>query len=228
MKHIKTIAAVILTLAVGITASYLFFMTLDQKLKARFGTETETQELILLLETEIDTEKEENGNGKTETETVPEIVFESIEEIQPDLQTVSEGADEVATSVNDYEAVALAKALWGECRGVPSEAEKAAVVWCVLNRVDSPMFPDTIMEVLTAPKQIQGYSPEFPVEPELYDLATDVLSRWYAEKSGVENVGRVLPKEYCFFEGDGEHNHFTTEWLGTDYWTYELPNPYVS
>lgn len=36
----------------------------------------------------------------------------------------------------DEEVIVLAKMLWGEARGVSSDAEKAACVWCALNRVD--------------------------------------------------------------------------------------------
>lgn len=36
------------------------------------------------------------------------------------------------------EVEALAKMLYGEARGVTSDTEKAACVWCVLNRVDDP------------------------------------------------------------------------------------------
>ena len=50
----------------------------------------------------------------------------------------------------ERDAVYLAQCLWGEARGIPSQTEKAAVVWCVLNRVDHPDFPDTIHGVLSA------------------------------------------------------------------------------
>lgn len=47
-----------------------------------------------------------------------------------------------------------------------------------------------------------------------------------AEKNGETDVGRVLPKEYTFFIGDGFENHFTDEWKSTDYWDWSLPSPY--
>lgn len=52
------------------------------------------------------------------------------------------------------------------------------------------------------------------------------MQRWNAEKNGETNVGRVLPKEYTFFIGDGFENHFTDEWKSTDYWDWPLPSPY--
>ena len=83
----------------------------------------------------------------------------------------------------ESDAVYLAQCLWGEARGIPSQTEKAAVVWCVLNRVDHPGFPDTIHGVLSAPNQFLGFSERFPVDPELLALAQDVLDRWRAENA---------------------------------------------
>ena len=124
------------------------------------------------------------------------------------------------------EVEALAKMLYGEARGIPSDTEKAACVWCVLNRVDDPRFPDTVLEVLEAPYQFSGYSADYPVLPELEALAADVLTRYHAERDGEENVGRVLPLEYCFFTGDGKHNHFTIGWQDTETWGWTLESPY--
>ena len=124
------------------------------------------------------------------------------------------------------EVEALAKMLYGEARGIPSDTEKAACVWCVLNRVDDPRFPDTVLEVLEAPYQFSGYSADYPILPELEALAADVLTRYHAERDGEENVGRVLPPEYCFFTGDGKHNHFTIGWQDTETWGWTLESPY--
>lgn len=45
-------------------------------------------------------------------------------------------------------------------------------------------------------------------------------------RNGEENVGRVLPAEYCFFTGDGRRNRFTTEWKSTDCFGWTLESPY--
>ena len=58
-------------------------------------------------------------------------------------------------------------------------------------------------------------------------LAADVLTRYRTERDGEENVGRVLPAEYCFFTGDGRRNHFTTEWKSTDCFGWTLESPYT-
>ena len=122
----------------------------------------------------------------------------------------------------------LARVLWGEARGVPSDMEKAAVVWCVLNRVDAEGWPDTVAEVITQPNQFAGYSPDYPATEELKAIAADVMTRWERERREGGDVGRVLPDEYFFFTGDGEHNHFRTEYSGGTFWDWTLENPYGS
>ncbi len=104
--------------------------------------------------------------------------------------------------------IAVAKMLWGEARGCALDNQQKAV-WCVLNRVDDPRFPDTIQGVLSQPSQFHGYSPDFPVWDELKEVARDVLTRWSLEKQGV-TVERELQPEYVFFTGDGIQNHFRT------------------
>ena len=120
----------------------------------------------------------------------------------------------------------LAKTIWAEARGVPSDAEKAAVAWCALNRLDAGTYGETLAEVLTTPWQFAYYESS-PVTPELEALARDVLERWQAEQCGAEGVGRTLPEDYFFFEGDGLRNHFrkTYEKTGAT-WDWSLPDPY--
>lgn len=123
---------------------------------------------------------------------------------------------------------AIAKTVDGEAAITHSDMEMAAVVWCILNRVDCETeFPDTITEVLT-PSQFHGYSEDNPVDEHIKWLVQDVLDRWIAEKNGAEDVGRVLPPEYLYFWGDGRHNHFTTEFRGGTTWDWSSPNPYES
>lgn len=104
----------------------------------------------------------------------------------------------------------------------------AAVVWCVLNRVDAEGWPDTVAEVVTQPHQFAGYSPDYPATEEFKAIAADVLIRWEREKREGGEVGRVLPAEYVFFTGDGEVNHFRTEYEGGMFWDWSLKNPYSS
>lgn len=129
---------------------------------------------------------------------------------------------------DETEVEMLARLIWGEARGIPSDMHKAAVVWCVLNRVDAEGWPDTVAEVVTQPYQFAGYSPDYPATEEFKAIAADVLIRWEREKREGGEVGRVLPAEYVFFTGDGEVNHFRTEYEGGGFWDWSLKNPYSS
>lgn len=126
----------------------------------------------------------------------------------------------------EEEITVLAQMLWGEARGVVSVTEQAACVWCVLNRVDA--YGESIVEVTTAPYQFAGYRPNNPVDPDLKALCEDVLTRYFAEKDGDPNAGRILPSDYLFFSGDGERNHFRNEYEGGQIWDWSLPSPYES
>ena len=121
----------------------------------------------------------------------------------------------------------IARTVWGEARGC-SKTEQAAVIWCILNRVDSSIryMPDNIIDVVTQKHQFLGYVKTFPVTKKIRELVIDVLTRWEMEKAGVENVGRVLPPEYMWFHGDGWHNHFRDSYRGGNRWDWSLDSPY--
>ena len=157
---------------------------------------------------EAPTTEEEKQAPKTETATAVKV-----------KQT------ETPKQLDPAEVELLGRTIWGEAGGIESEAERAAVAWCILNRVDA--YGWTIEEVITAPNQFLGYTEAGECPQEHKDLAADVLARWYAEKAGAEDVGRVLPAEYLYFIGDGEKNHFSIEWQGSDYWDWSLRNPYI-
>lgn len=106
----------------------------------------------------------------------------------------------------ETDVIALAQMLYGEARGCTVD-NQAKCVWCVLNRVDDPRFPDTIIGVISAPGQFHGYSPNFPVWDNLYAVALNVLTRWSMEKQGAD-VARELDKNAVFFTGDGIQNWF--------------------
>ena len=151
----------------------------------------------------------------------PSPVVEAVEVVTPEPEP-----EVTPQPWTDEEVIVLAKMLWGEARGVNSDAEKAACVWCTLNRVDHG-YGD-IITVVTTPEQFVGYNAKNPIDDDLITLCIDVLSRWYAEKDGQAEVGRVLPADYLWFSGDGERNHFRNAYRGGDRWDWSLPSPYES
>ena len=112
---------------------------------------------------------------------------------------------------DETDVVALAQCLEGECGGC-SVIQQQAVCCVVFNRVDSHDFPDTLLGVITAPKQFHGYSPDNPVRDDLYELSYQEIVRWHNGEAG------VIGHEYLFFWGDGRRNHFTTAYHGGKEW----------
>ena len=138
-------------------------------------------------------------------QALPTPTLEEAERDKLDASTAATLTPTPAPYIPDEaEVEMLARLIWGEARGIPSDMHKAAVVWCVLNRVDTESWPDTVAEVVTQPHQFAGYSPNYPATEEFKAIAADVLIRWEREKREGGEVGRVLPAEYVFFTGDGE------------------------
>lgn len=123
------------------------------------------------------------------------------------------------------EADILARCVWGEYRGEDTD-QVAAVIWCVLNRVDDARFPNDIKSVITAPYQFSGYQPGNPIDPRIQRICYDVLARWQAETQCCGSIGRVLPPEYVYFHGNGRVNLYRAEYNSRDYWTWEWDSPY--
>lgn len=114
----------------------------------------------------------------------------------------------------------------GDRFGVSYKARQAAVAWTALNRLDTGEYGETLAEVLTAPGQF-AYQPDNLITAEMMALAEDVVERWWNEKLGYSDVGRVLPADYLWFDGDGRENYFRNRYSGpADTWDWSLPDPY--
>lgn len=120
------------------------------------------------------------------------------------LQTILSPVSSWEPAAEDVEAIA--RTLYGECRGAETEAEKEAVAWVILNRVDAG-YADTVLGVVSAPGQFAGYDPAHPLWPELVEVARRVLTMHHREQIGIA-VERVLPSAYLWFSGDGVRNTF--------------------
>ena len=110
--------------------------------------------------------------------------------------------------------------------GVSYQARQAGVGWCALNRLDAGGFGSTLAEVLSKPHQF-AWKADAPVTDEMLWLAEDIVARWWAEKQGDQDVGRTIPPDYLYFEGDGRENYFRKEYEHTgETWDWSLPDPY--
>ena len=147
------------------------------------------------------------------------------DEIQ--VQVTEEQKNKISDKVEelDNEIKMLAKLIYREARGINSTDQKAAVVWCVLNRVDNGNYGSSISKVITAKHQF-AWVPDTPVKDEFYELAKDVVTRWLLEKEGFEEVGRVLPKDYLYFAGRDGKNWFRKEYRSGNYWNWSEESPY--
>lgn len=132
------------------------------------------------------------------------------------LQTILSPVSSWEPAAEDVEAIA--RTLYGECRGAETVAEKEAVAWVILNRLDAG-YADTVLGVVSAPGQFAGYDPAHPLWPELVEVAQRVLIMHHREQLG-ENVARVLPREYLWFSGDGKRNWFRDQYTGGTYITF--------
>lgn len=184
--------------------------------------------MTLSIPVEITSRKAVNISGEIDVNLCKEPVEFEGKIIYPSF-TREEVVKEEINIEEKYkkEIIYISKTVWGEARGC-SKVEQAAIVWCILNRVDSSIryMPDDIIGVVTQKNQFLGYSKSFPVTKEIRELVIDVLSRWEREKAGEKNVGRILPPEYMWFYGDGWHNHFRDSYRGGNRWDWSLDNPY--
>lgn len=108
----------------------------------------------------------------------------------------------------DARAEALAKVVYGTAL-YNSEEQQKAVMWCIINRCESGLYPNTVEEVCRQPQQWMGYSGENPVMDRLYDMGCEVLAAW--ESGGSRN----LPKDCLWFDWHGtESITFRTDFEG--------------
>ena len=163
-----------------------------------------TLEVRASMEIKSDAIVESNKPVVKVPEATPSITQKSVEKTVED-NCIPKTTQYTTYKVTEKELIVLAKIVYREARGVKHTREKAAVIWTILNRVDSdqPIFPDDIISVATQPHQF-AWEPDTPVWDELYDLAVDVTDRWIREKNGETDVGRVLPKDYLFFASHGD------------------------
>lgn len=143
--------------------------------------------------------------------------FEELECYAAEYDFSIEESDIFYGTVDDVEM--LSQLVYGEGNGL-SDYEKSLIVWCVLNRVDDPRFPNTISEVITQKGQFYGYALKFPITTDNRKVVYDVLLRYYNGLSG-----RTLPADYLYFHGDGKHNYYRKEYRDKTYYEFSTYEP---
>lgn len=166
----------------------------------------------------------------TPTPTPEVVVEEPTPEATPEPTPEPTPTPEPVVPTYSSEAIMIAKVIYSESRGIYSQTEQACVAWTILNRADA--YGSSVAAVITAPNQF-AYVPSAPTVDDygrdLVALAQDVLDRWYREKAGETNVGRVLPQGYLYYHGDGKHNYFRQEYGNKrNVWDYAWGTVYGS
>lgn len=187
--------------------------------------------LLVIILSLIICERAERPPRAAPTRTVQPIITARAGP-EPTLETIAvrEDAPVFVARISDAEITMAAQTVWGEARGIPSQMEQAAVVWCILNRVDK--YGDSLEKIVTAPNQFAYGAENGTVDDygrDLEELVRDVVDRWEREKNGEWPVGRVLPAGYLYFGGENGRNWFRPEYDSFDrVWDWPLPNPYES
>lgn len=119
--------------------------------------------------------------------------------------------------------------------GSKSDTVFAADVWSVLNRQGQEGFSgsDDILGILYSGEYDGVNSSKFKPDAHVREIVIDVLARKVMEDMGAPEalVGRVLPKEYCYFRNEDFadwRNHYYDDWQGgNEYDPFAAPyNPY--
>ena len=103
--------------------------------------------------------------------------------------------------ISDYEYVLLANVVANEYgSNYISVPEKAKVVATVVNRTNSPLFPNTIEGVLTQPYQFTGYVASGYYQSNVTESCKQAVDYYYEHP---DEFG-----SYLYFYGDGSRNWF--------------------
>lgn len=157
--------------------------------------------------------------------------------------------------LDEAEVDLLARTIYAEARGL-SVTEQAAVAWCVLNRVDAGYGTltevltaphqfatwhgeiaqeqrDIAADVLTRWEREKlgcpGEAQRSGFGGERTSSGTSEAVHTGADEGCAaceDEVGRVLPREYLWFTGDGVRNYFRDAYTDGEYWDWGLESPY--
>lgn len=126
---------------------------------------------------------------------------------EPEVWTeVEEVSDSGSLPISDEEYIILCNAVAHEagCSWI-SETDKAYVVEVIMNRVNSPKFPNTIYDVLTQPGQFSGsygYVNLGTYSSYVTQSVKDAVTLYFTEPES-------FTQGYIGFWGDGYRNHFS-------------------
>jgi spore germination cell wall hydrolase CwlJ-like protein len=152
--------------------------------------------------TEAPTYTEPVTEAPTDAPVVEEIVppADSTETVTPEVPEES-----VSLPITDEEYIILCNAVAHEagCNWI-STYDKALVVEVIMNRVESPLYPNTILGVLTQPYQFTGSSSYVYLGTYSHHVTQDVKDAVNLYFTETESFGHG----YFGFYGHGYRNYF--------------------
>lgn len=171
-------------------------------------TTSTTTKTTLTTTTEVTTTKIQPETTSQTIAVVTEPVCVEPEAVEPTteyIEPVTEYIEPAQTSnlpITDYERTLLRNVVANEYGSdyVPV-AEKAKVVAVVMNRVNSPQFPNTIEAVLTQRYQFSGYWACSYEWNSVTDSVREAVNYYFAHPDEFGN--------WLYFEGDGTWNYFS-------------------
>lgn len=161
---------------------------------------------------EVTTTTTETTTTVVETVTeAPTVTTETYVEPAPEPQTtdVQTTDGSLKIKVTDEEYILLCNAVGHEAGSYwISEYNKALVVEVLMNRVNSPLFPNTLYDVLTQPGQFTGawgYVGMSTYSNEVTQSVKDAVTLYLSEPES-------FTQGYLFFTGNGRENVFRTSY----------------
>lgn len=139
---------------------------------------------------------------------------ESEDEVEEETEATEDASDGVSA---DY----LALAIESEAGNVESFNGRVAVGLTALKRIDSPIYPGTLPEVIEQPYQYATLVDYYSEKS--YDAAVHAIDLWEGD-----NDESVLPDGYMYFFGYNRENWFYCKTASGEYEIYALPGQTVT
>lgn len=170
-----------------------------------------TMTTTTILTTSSTTTSTEMTTTMAETTLTTQPMTESLttvavtEPIYIEPETTTEWVESEATKselpISEYDRILLCNVVASEYGSDwVSVYDKACIVATVMNRVNSPQFPNTIESVLTQPSQFSGYYACNYEWDNVTDSVRESVDYYFSHQDEFGN--------YLYFWGDGNVNHF--------------------
>ena len=191
-----------LQVSMFVTAIIINICSIPMDVSAAMNDDDENERVIEIIDEETDTC---DAPVMTIVET-EDVFIENEGGMQPSLEGEIHEIEQTPT-VSENEIAMLARVVMSEGCNVPYEG-KRAICECVLNRVESDEYPDTIADVINQPNQFWTGNNGEP-NPECYQAVTDSISaRMFPEDMYWFQKGKPSYGYECYYDG---YHHYSSK-----------------